>query len=83
MLRSIDISITRPCWRRSSGTKPMPAAIAAAGEPSRSGLPAHRHRAGVVPVDAEDRPGDLAAPRADQPGQRDDLPGRTVEARCR
>ena len=32
MLRSIEIGITSPCWRLSSGTKPMPAAIAAFGE---------------------------------------------------
>ena len=27
-----DMSMTRPCWRRSSGTKPMPAAMAAVGD---------------------------------------------------
>ena len=32
MLRSIESGMTRPCWRRSSGTKPMPAAMAAFGE---------------------------------------------------
>ena len=32
MLRSIEMGITSPCWRRSSGTRPMPAAIAALGE---------------------------------------------------
>ncbi len=31
-----DMSMTRPCWRRSSGTKPTPAAMAPAGEPRRS-----------------------------------------------
>ena len=40
MLRSIEKSITRPCWRRSSGTSPMPAAIAAVGDPGGSDLPA-------------------------------------------
>src|SRR6266511_3343359 len=39
MLRAIDISITSPCWRRSSGTKPMPAAIAAVGDARRSRRP--------------------------------------------
>src|SRR3954454_10566071 len=38
-LRSIDISITSPCWRRSSGTSPMPARIAAVGEPGLSATP--------------------------------------------
>src|SRR3954447_18561118 len=36
MLRSIESSITRPCWRRSSGTRPMPAFMAADGEPRLS-----------------------------------------------
>ena len=67
--------MTRPCCRRSSGTNPTPAAIAAVGDALRSSLPAHRDRARVVPVDAEHGPRHLAAPRADQPGERDDLPG--------
>ena len=32
----MDISMTRPCWRRSSGTKPIPAVMAAVGDPFRS-----------------------------------------------
>src|SRR4051794_7765419 len=39
MLRSIESSMTSPCWRRSSGTSPTPARIAARGEPGASGLP--------------------------------------------
>ena len=39
MLRSIEKSITSPCWRRSSGTSPIPAAIAAVGDPGGSRLP--------------------------------------------
>jgi hypothetical protein len=39
MLRSMDISMTRPCWRRSSGTRAIPASIAAVGEPGGSFLP--------------------------------------------
>src|SRR6185312_10312891 len=39
MLRSIEIGITSPCWRLSSGTKPMPAAIAAFGEAGGSRRP--------------------------------------------
>ena len=74
MLRATDPSVTSPCWRRSSGTKAMPALI---DEPwtVRGERVARRavDRARVVPVDAEDRPGDLAAPGPDQPGQADDL----------
>ena len=39
MLRAIESSITSPCWRRSSGTNPMPAVIAAVGEPRLSARP--------------------------------------------
>ena len=42
-------------------------------------LTADPHGAGVVAVDTEDRPGDLAATGADQPRQRDDLPDSDVE----
>ena len=68
-----DMSMTRPCCRRSSGTKPMPAAIAPVGEPAAQLLAAHQHPAGVVAVDAEHGPGHLAAAGPDQAGQRDDL----------
>ena len=53
----------------------MPAAIAAAGRLGRQRLPVDAHRPAVVGVDAEDRPGDLAAPGADEAGQADDLAG--------
>ena len=79
MLRAIDSSITSPCWRRSSGTRPMPAAIAAVGEPRRSASPLTVTAAGVVAVDPEDRAGDLAAAGADEPGERDDLAGSHLE----
>src|SRR4051794_36592018 len=39
MLRSTESSMTRPCWRRSSGTRPMPARIAAPGEPLGISIP--------------------------------------------
>ena len=35
----IDISMTRPCWRRSSGTRPIPAVMAAVGDALRSLCP--------------------------------------------
>jgi hypothetical protein len=37
------------------------------------------HGAGVVAVHAEDRAGDLAATRTDEPGERDDLTGPDLE----
>src|SRR4051795_6030186 len=40
VLRAIERSMTRPCWRRSSGTKPTPARIAASGRPGGSRRPA-------------------------------------------
>ena len=79
MLRSIESSITRPCWRRSSGTSPMPAFIAAA---RRAGLELDAvdgDVAGVGRVDAEDRARDLAAARADEARERDDLAAVDVE----
>src|SRR3954454_2205584 len=41
-LRSTDSCMTSPCWRRSSGTRAMPAAIAAAGLPPTRGRPSTR-----------------------------------------
>src|SRR4051794_28430501 len=38
-LRSIERSMPSPCWRRSSGTSPMPAPIAALGDPFGSSRP--------------------------------------------
>ena len=57
------------------GHEPHPGGHRPGGRAAPEPLPAHRDRARVVPVDAEDRPGHLAAPGADQPGQRDDLAG--------
>ena len=56
-------SITSPCWRRSSGTKPIPASIAAVGRAPPQHAARDHHRAGVVAVDAEDRSRHLAAAR--------------------
>ena len=73
-----------PCWRRSSGTSPTPAAIAAGRRARRA---AAARRPSTVPasaaVDAEDRPRDLAPPGADEPGERDDLAGAHVEGDVR
>ena len=79
MLRSIEKSITSPCWRRSSGTSPTPAAIAAVGEPGGSDLPGDLDRTGVPAVDPEDRAGDLRATGADEPGERHDLSAANIE----
>ena len=79
MFRSIEKSITSPCWRRSSGTSPIPAAIAAVGDPGGSGLPSISTDAGVPAVDPEDRARDLRPPGADEPGERDDLAAPHVE----
>ena len=83
-LRAIDISMTRPCWRRSSGTKPDPGRHRArSATPRASGFPLTVDRARVVAVDAEDRAGDLAAAGADEPGERDDLAARAPRTRRR
>ena len=39
MLRMIDELMTSPCWRRSSGTRPTPAPIAADGDERRRRRP--------------------------------------------
>ena len=72
-----DMSMTRPCCRRSSGTKPMPAAIAAVGDARRSSLAAHHDPARVVAVDPEDGPGHLAAPDPTSPASATISPART------
>ena len=79
-LRSTDSSMTRPCWRRSSGTRASPAAIAAAALPLARRSAVDQDLARVVPVDAEHGPDHLAAPGADQPGQGDDLAAAHGEA---
>ena len=79
MLRSIEKSITRPCWRRSSGTSPMPAAIAAVGEPGGSRRPA----ISTDPASQRSMPKIARAtsvrPGADEPGEGDDLAAADVE----
>ena len=47
-----DMSMTSPCWRRSSGTKPMPAAIAAVGDARCSPRP----RISTVPASYRSMP---------------------------
>jgi len=79
MFRAVESSITRPCWRRSSGTKATPASIAAAGLPRRSLRPATRTAPASVAVDPEDRPRHLAAPCPDEPRERDDLARANLE----
>ena len=54
-LRAIDRSITRPCWRRSSGTKPMPGAHRGERAAPAAGGAVDLDVAGVGAVDAEDR----------------------------
>ena len=75
MLPSIDSVMTRPSWRRSSGTNAIPAVIAAVGRAFAQGRAHNRDVAGVVAIDPEHGSGHLATPGPDQPGQRDDLPG--------
>ncbi len=50
-----------------------------AGRASAEAAVRHLDRARVVVVDAEDRPGDLASARANEPGKRDDLTGAHLE----
>ena len=79
-LRAIERSMTRPCWRRSSGTKPMPGAHRGERPPGGQLAPVDLDVAGVRLVDAEDRARHLAAPGADEPGERDDLARPDLEA---
>ena len=72
-LRAMLNSSASPCARRSSGTSARPARTAAAGLPDASGLPAIFTSPASTRIDAEDRPRDFAAPRADESRQRDDL----------
>ena len=79
MLRSIEKSITSPCWRRSSGTSPMPAAIAAVGDPGGSDLPSistdpASQRSIPKIARATSRP-----PGADEAGEGDDLAAADLE----
>ena len=63
-----------PSSLRDSGMSATPAAIDAAGRPARA-VPETRHRAGCRRRRAVDRPGELGAAGADEPGQPDDLAG--------
>ena len=73
MLRSMLSSITRPCWRRSSGTSPMPAFMAPVGEPGLSLRPSTV----TVPASGLSMPKMARAtslrPAPDEAGERDDL----------
>ena len=72
-----DMSMTRPCCRRSSGTNPIPAAIAAGRRCPAQACPRTVTAPGVVAVDAEDGPGHLAAARATRPASATISPART------
>ena len=79
MLSSVEKSITSPCWRRSSGTNPIPALIAAIGEAAPQCFSAQPDRARVIAIDSENRAGDFASARPDQPGQSNHLTGPDLE----
>ena len=76
MLRAIDEVHHEALLAAVLGHEPMPARIAARRRAVGQPPPVDLDVAGVGAVDAEDRARDLAAPRADQPGQRDDLAAR-------
>ena len=80
MFSAVEPSVTRPCWRRSSGTKAMPALIAARGLFRAMRLTVEQHRTLVVSIDAEDGASDLTPTGADEPGESDDLAGSNLEA---
>ena len=71
--------LTSAWRRRSSGTRPMPASIAAFGSLGGIWMPAISHRAAVIGIDAEDAGGKLAAAGADQARHADDLAGAHLE----
>ena len=78
---------TRPWRLRSSGTRPRPARIAAAGDARRSVLPRTMTRPVAARIETEERLRDLGSARADEPGESDDLAGpereRDVRRTCR
>ena len=78
-LRSIEKSITRPCCRRSSGTSADAGRHRRRRRARREAPAVDLDRAGVPAVDAEDRARDLAAARADEARERDDLAAAHVE----
>ena len=73
MLRAIDMSMTRPCWRRSSGTRPTPAPSRSSARPPAAACRSMRHAAGVVAVDPEHGTATSLRPAPTRPRQRDDL----------
>ncbi len=79
MLLAMDSSITRPCSRRSSGTRPIPPAIAATGAPFLRSWP----RTCTLPASYRSIPKTvsryLAPPRTDQPCQSHYLPAAYLE----
>ena len=73
-------SAAKIAWRlRSSGTSPMPSAMASAGDCRRDRLAVERDRAGGDAVGAEDGARKLGAAGADQAGDAEDLAGLEVE----
>ena len=76
----IVISSMRPSRRRSSGTKPIPRAIASGRGGERAGLAVDLEHAAVEPVRAEERPQELGALGPDQPGNAEDLARVEIEA---
>ena len=72
---------TAPWCLRSSGSRQMPAAIASRGELIRTGSPRTKTAPDDGAVGAEDQPHQLGAPRADEPGDAEQLAGAQREAR--
>ena len=72
---STFIDSTSPCRLRSSGTRPMPAAIARGAPSMTQRLAADEDAAGRVRIEAEDRLRHFRAAGADQPGEAEDLAG--------
>ena len=73
-------SSSSACDLRSSGAKPMPAAIASAGLRSRTGRPSTATVPRERAIVAEDRLGQFRAAGADQAREADDLAGADFEA---
>ena len=82
-LSRTDCASASPSALRSSVTKPIPAAIAGAATGCASVLAVELQRCPLERLGAEDRPGELGAPRALEPGDADDLAGVHVEVDAR
>jgi hypothetical protein len=78
MFSAIEKSSSRPLPLRSSGTRKMPAATAPRRREADV-LPSSVTSPPMRPVDAEDRARQLGAPRADEPGEAEDLARVEVE----